>query len=195
MIMKRIMLAALALALALSLPAFPVKAKALCVSRHAAKPAALAASLLPVFERLYEGIPSLSPKEAQWLKEELVAPGKRSDRAFSSREYALLRAKTNSGSLLGGIRFLTGAVKVKPPRSPTDDWLHLVYNLIEDDVDMYLARLVTEGVIQRELMPFYWIFIASTNYGELRLGIRSGRARLARHILVCTLPKVTGIAQ
>lgn len=57
---------------------------------YAADPETLAAAWLPLHERLYAAIPSLSPREQQWLKEEMQSYGKRSVAAHSSRENAIV---------------------------------------------------------------------------------------------------------
>ena len=68
-----------------------------------ADPVQLAAFWLPKLEHLHAAIPSLSPREEAWLKDELSAPltSDRFRRAISSPEFALRKAKENAGSLLG----------------------------------------------------------------------------------------------
>lgn len=169
----------LALAVVLTLLAFPAKAQYLCVSTYAADPEALAASLLPALERLHAAIPSLSPRQERWIKEEMRADGMRPVRAVSSREYALQQEKLNAGSLLASIQILTKAIEPKVPWSPTKEWLIFAYSLMESDADLYLARLVTERAIQREVIPNEWTALVGVLAGEtfpLRRAIRP-RAR------------------
>ena len=161
---------------------------------HAADPATLAAFWLPEIERLYAAIPSLSPREERWLDEELNA-GR--PRAANSREYAIRKAKLNTGSLLGSLRGLTEVIKPKGPRQPTKDWIFFVYVLIDTDSAYDLARLEAEGVIRREVIPEPWTILEGIFEGQefpLRDAIRTGRSDLARHVLICTLPSVAGIS-
>ncbi len=159
----------------------------------AADPAALAAAWLPPIERLYAAIPSLSPREEGWLEEEMRATPERYLRTLSSREYALREAKQNAGSLLFTIRVLTGVLKPVVPRPPTEDWILFAYTLIDSDSSLYLARLVTEQVIQKEAIPDAWTVWSGMKV-PLQDSIRDGRTILARHVLICTLPSVLGVS-
>ena len=102
----------------------------------------------------------------------------------------------DAGSLFYSIRVLAKVIEPRKSWSPTEGWLFFAYTLIEYDADFYLARLVTEGVIQRENIPFEWSAFASglKKHEDLRNAIRWGRADLARHILICTLPTILGIS-
>lgn len=162
-----------------------------CGSLYPADPAALAAELLPELERLYAGIPALSPREEQWLDEEMAASADRAKRAISSREHALREAKIDAGSLLGVVR--QSILKGHNQAELTKGWIRFAHTLIDDDSSLYLAGLVAEKVIQREAIPEDWTLWegASTS---LQNSIRWGRIGLARHVLICTLPSVLGIS-
>ena len=113
--------------------------------------------------------------------------------AVSSREWAIQYAKRDAGTLLYPIRVLT---KVNEPRkswSPTEGWLAFASALIDYDAEIYLARLITEGVIQSEDIPLEWRALTSL---KARPGsaIRWGRSHLARHVIACTLPTILGIS-
>lgn len=184
--MRRTLTAALVLALL----AFPARAQDMCGSSYAADPAALASVWVPSLERLYAAIPSLSPKEEQWLQQEMRGDGQRPVRAVSSREYAMQQAKLNAGSLLGSIRRLT---EKRDGAEQTRGWMLFAYTLIESDASIYLSRLVEERVIQREALPDEWTVFASGTF-PLKEAIRQARTSLARHVLICTLPTVMGLS-
>lgn len=180
----------LAFALILVLLAFPAKAKDWCETVYPADPAALAASLLPSLERLNSSIPSLSPREEQWIKEEMAASGQRQLRAISSREYALQQAKYDANSLLGLIRRLTG----KHDQADRErSWLWFAYSLLQTDSAFYLAKLVADRVIQREAIPQKWRLLEGAQF-TLARSISSERRILAQHILICTLPTVMDLS-
>ena len=155
-----------------------------------ADPTTLAAAWLPDIERLYEAIPFLSPKEERWLKEELGSV--RAARATGTLEFALREAKLRAGAELALVRRLTEELDGS---AQARDWLWLAHSLVEADAAIYLARLEAEGVIQRDAIHFHWKFLAGAESGAtLQEAIRWGRARLARHVLGCTLPSVLGIS-
>ena len=178
----------IAAALFLVLLASPARTQDRCGTLFAADPAALAAAWLPSLERLYEGIPSLSPKEEQWLQEEM-RDAQRAVRAVSSLEYAIQEAKLNARSLLVLIRrFIDEHDRTEQTRS----WLFFAYTLVEIDTSLYLARLVEERVLQREAIPDDWTVFARSF--PLQDAIRHGRTIWARHVLICTLPTVIGLS-
>jgi hypothetical protein len=154
-------------------------------------PVVLAAAWLPLFERLNNAIPSLSPRETQWLKEERQASdAQRSHRALRSREYALQEAKRNADVLLSQVRQLT---EKRDTAAQTRGWLMLADILIEPDADHYLARLVEERVVDRKALPWHWPKYWDT-FDDIKMSIRGGRTRDAQDILRCALPSVLGVS-
>ena len=157
---------------------------------HSGDPSELAKALLPEIERLEAAIPSLSPREEEWLKGELNQKDlRRSLRATDSREHVMRVAKWNAGSLLGSLRVLTKAVTPRVQERQVDQWAFFVYTLIEDDAGVHLARLERDGVIKSDSLPQFWTMIGKTG-APLADSIRMFRSMLARHILICILPKV-----
>jgi hypothetical protein len=164
----------------------PAMAQDLCgpqwpYGTRGADPVALAAAWLPLLERLSDSIPSLSPREAEWLDAEMRGDGGRSVRAVSSREFALQRVKNNTSSLLASTRNLLNEKRTSAQK--TQDWLFFAYNLIDEDSDLYLAGLVTEKVIPLKALPEEW----KSPGTPLQESIRWARMGLARHVLICTL--------
>lgn len=186
------------LAAILILLAGPTLARDACgpqiVPAYPADPTALAAEWVPVLERLDAAIPSLSPREEQWLRDEMAsASGGRYMHALNSREFALQAAKRDVSGLLSMLRRLQ---EVSDQSQRAKAWLLFAYGLIEYDAALYLAWLVAEKVIQLESIPTEWTLLAVIA-GKNKLEpdvIRGGRTRLARHILVCTLPAVLGVS-
>ena len=146
--------------------------------------AELAAAWASPLERLYESIPALSPKEEQWLKEELLAAGNRMRQAMSTLEFNIDGAKKNAGKLLGSIRHLTDQ---HDRTEQAQSWLAFVLALTASDADRWLARLVEEGVIQRQAIPSHWTASATVGL-SLQDTIEEGRKFWAIHVLGCTLP-------
>lgn len=161
-------------------------------NRFAANPTTLAAAWVPLLEPLSAAIPSLSPKEEQWLREEMRGGGRRSVRAVSSREYAIQQAKARADAELTLMRRLT---EERDRVAQARDWLWFAYSLIDTDAALYLARLEADGVIQRDAIPWNWRAFARGKGGAtLQKVIRWGRTGLAKHILRCTLPTVIGVS-
>ncbi len=153
-------------------------------------PVTMAKAWLPLLKRLYEAVPSLSPKEEKWLRQEIGMHGQRSIRAYDSREYAIQKAKQNTGSLLFSIRRL---IVAEGQLELIRLWRFFAYTLIDSDAALYLARLVYDKILQREAVPFSWKIYSEGN-ANLRIPILVARTQLARHILICTLPKISGVS-
>jgi hypothetical protein len=165
------------------------------VSPHPADPKALVEAWLPPIERLYSAIPSLSPREEQWLgdEEQFWLSGTNPERwyrAMRSTTYAIKQAKLDVGSLLGSLRVLSGRVEREEPRSTVEDWALFAYTLIEYDAPAYLARLQEEGVIQSAEIPQDWTVFHEPGF-PLDEALRARRLAFARHILVCIIPQVS----
>lgn len=146
---------------AVALLAPPAAAQDACVEPdylgrdlYAADPTALAAAWLRELERLYAAIPSLSPREEQWLREEMVGSGDRFLRAVSSREYAMWYAKLDVGAF---IKLLRRALEGDQTEQ-TKGWIWFIHHLLGDNSEPYLARLVREEVIQLDAIPDAWTF-------------------------------------
>lgn len=156
----------------------------------AANPMVLAKVLLPQFERLYEAIPTLSPREEQWLDNEMNRlDAVRWKRANDSRENSIWRAKLDAGDLLGTIRVLSKAVVPQLPERPVVVWTHLASALIDDDGSLHLARLEAMGIIKSDSLPQHWTMWGTTGR-PLRESIQDVRVMLAKHILTCIVPAV-----
>jgi hypothetical protein len=142
---------------------------------------ALAKYWVEAFERLDSAIPSLSPREQQWLEQEMSASdGQRRVRAVGSREYAIRQAKLDSANLLAIVRSLSEG-KWRP--SARTGWIFLANSLIDQFADQHLERLVRDKVIALEALPRSWSVWADAN----RVGwVRYGRVGLAQHVLSCT---------
>ncbi len=113
----------------------------------------------------------------------------RMSQAVESREYALQQARLDVDSLFASLRILTKVLEPKEPRPAWFDWAFLAYTLIGYDSASTLARLESEGVIPRAAIPKHWIIFAGEGL-SLPTAIRAARTTLARHILICILPKV-----
>jgi len=158
----------------------------------AADPIALAQVLLPQIERLHEAIPALSPREEQWLDNEMNRlDAVRLKRAIDSRENSIRRAKWDAGGLLASLQLLNKVVTPQTPERPVVMWANFVSTLIDDDGSLHLARLAALGVIKSDSLPQHWTIWGSTGQ-PLRDSIQDVRVMLAKHILVCIVPKVAG---
>ena len=169
------------------------EAAPVCGSIYPADPAKLAKSLEPVFDRLNDGVPSLSPKEKQWLKDELASSDtNRWLKANRSLEITQQRVKTDATSLAISIQILTGSfLPPKQQMTPREQWRFIAYTLIDSDAALLLARLVAKGVIAKDAIPTAWKRFADPGKGyPLSSAIRDSRLGLARHILICTLEKL-----
>lgn len=156
----------------------------------AADPAALAQVLLPQIERLHEAIPALSPREEQWLDNEMNRQDAvRLKRAFDSRENSIRRAKWDAGGLLASLQLLNKVVTPQTPVRPVVMWANFVSTLIDDDGSLHLARLAALGVIRSDSLPQHWTIFGSAGQ-SLRDSIQGVRVMLATHILVCIIPAV-----
>lgn len=165
--------------------------KKLYGDRYSVDPAKLAAAWLPELERLSAAIPSLSPREEQWLENELTSEiVERIRHVYSSREYAMRYAKRNVHSLLILMNRLN---KRQDITAQTRDWLWVIHSLIDSDSAYYLAGLEAEGVAQRRAIPVDWTILTGLGL-NLEEAIRHGRIRLANHILACTIPSVLGFS-
>lgn len=159
---------------------------------YAADPTVLAKALLPQIERLYEAIPTLSPREEQWLDDEMNRLEHiRRQRAIDSRENSIRRAKSDAGDLLGTLRVLSKVLVPQPPDRPVVLWTHFVSALIDVDSSLHLARLEALGVIKSDSLPQDWTMFGKTGQ-SLRDSIQAIRVILAKHILVCIVPAVAG---
>lgn len=160
---------------------------------------------LSSIQRLYEAIPSLSPREEQWLMEMGAIPDLKSkddpywrakggvtfekqNRAQGSLEYSIWDAKRDAGILRMHLQVLLKIINPSPPRHPAVDWGHLAHSLLDRDAALQLARLEAKGVIPREVIPVPWSILANADY-PLQNAIRDQRLTLARHILFLLIPK------
>jgi len=155
---------------------------------YAANPKMFAEAWLPQIERLYTALPSISPREEQWLAAESNDP-QRHLRAIRSSTYAIKEAKLDVGSLLGSLRVLSEHVKPAEAMSAVERWALFAYTLIDDDAALHLARLVTDNLVERSTIPERWILWAGPDF-PLDDSIRAERTNLARHVLVCVIPQV-----
>jgi hypothetical protein len=155
-------------------------------------PAELAAYWIHPIEDLYSTIPTLSPKEKRWLDEELGKNDRnRTLWALDSREYTLRMARLDIGNLLASLRVLN---KLDPPgqgESLAQRWRTFVYDLIDYDGPLYLAKLVTDDIIEPNQIPKDWSWLSGiASDFTLQESIRANRLVLARHILACVMPKL-----
>jgi hypothetical protein len=155
-------------------------------------PSKLAAYWLRPIEELNSTIPTLSPKEKQWLDEELSKDDRsRTLWALDSREYTVRMARQDIGNLLDSLRILNRLDEPRQGETPAQRWRRLVYDLIDYDGPLYLARLVTDGIIEKNQIPKDWSWLAGiASDFTLQESIRANRLVLARHILACILPKL-----
>jgi hypothetical protein len=193
--MKRILVLTLAF-LAVASPAWGVDR--LCGGVYQeAHPKKLALFLHPQFEKLYNAIPSLSPKEEEWLNEEMVAPGRRSVRVLSSREYTQRTAKRDAGSLYATLGIITGRLRKDNPPHEATSWLRLAYWLAShrDNLPFDYVQLVEKKLLDWEMLPYQWRFMASSSglSADRVRAIHWGRSMLATHIISCILPAVIGV--
>ena len=112
----------------------------------AADPTTFGAAWVAPLEHLSAAIPSLSPKEEQWLQEEMRVDVRRAARAVSSVEYAIQKAKGFADFELSLMRRLTEG---RDRAAQARDWLWFAYILIDVDAAVHLVRLEAKGVIQR----------------------------------------------
>lgn len=159
------------------------------VGTYPADPEALAEIWLAPIERLYAAIPSLSPREEQWLNDESADP-ERYLRAARSSTYAVKEAKLDVGSLLGALRVLSGDLQPAGEMTGVESWAFFAQILIDYDAALYLARLETEGILDRTAIPKDWTILAGLDF-PLEASIRSQRVALAEHVLACIVPQVS----
>jgi hypothetical protein len=155
---------------------------------YAASPKVFADAWLPQIERLYTALPSISPREEQWLTAESSDP-QRHLRAIRSSTYAIKEAKLDVGSLLGSLRVLPERVQPAEAASSVERWALFAYTLIDYDAALHLARLAEENIVERSTIPERWTLWAGSDF-PLDQSIRAERTNLARHVLVCIIPQV-----
>ena len=155
----------------------------------AADSSAMASAWLPAFTHLANAIPVLSPREASWLKEEEASgSAERMLRAIESRENSLNEARQNALFLQMLMQNIaTGRDNAVLIRG----WLKVVFSLLRSDWPYHLTRLVADRAIPREALPKGWEVIAQKDdFKSLQMHITSGRDRLSRDIVMCTLPSL-----
>ena len=96
-------------------------------------------------------IPSLSPREEQWLDEEMREPiSERAIKAVESREYSGKKGRLDAKNLDHALR----EISAEHERAELiRKWLRYSYMLLESDTAYHLARLVTDKVISRKDLP------------------------------------------
>jgi hypothetical protein len=142
---------------------------------------ALAKYWVEAFERLDSAIPSLSPREQQWLEQEMSGDGQRRVRAVESREFAIRQVKLDSGNLLAIVRALSEGTWRPSART---GWIFLANSLIDRHAEYHLERLVRDKVIAFDALPGSWTL---GNPGSVASSVRYGRIGLAQHVLSCSL--------
>lgn len=157
-------------------------------------PAQLAAYWIRPIEDLYSAIPTLSPKEQQWLDDELAKDDRsRTLWALDSREYTVRMARLDIENLLTSLRVLNKLDPPRPGETPAQRWRYFVYDLIDYDGPLYLAKLVTDDIIEQKRIPKDWSWLTGiASDFSLQESIRANRLVLARHILACVMPKLGG---
>lgn len=157
---------------------------------YSSDPRKVAQFWLEPIERLYTAIPVLSPREEQWLDDELKQGDmNRYSRALQGTEYTIRSVRDDVRSLLASLRLLTGKIKSTSKESPAEQWRFFTYTLIDYDAAVRLTKLVAKKVIERKSMPEAWSFFEGDGF-RLDESIRASRMNLARHILICILPQV-----
>lgn len=183
-------------ALILALGSFPARAGDFCghlwslSDFTSVDPATLASAWLPPLEHLYAAIPSLSPKEEEWLQAEINRSPESTRRAISSIEYAIRNAKRDAASMFASMREIQKQDETKQVRN----WILFTYTLMDEEAGFFLSRLVSEGVMPLAAIPDEWTLWTHSGTVTLADSIRHSRITLARHILICTLPEVAGIS-
>lgn len=152
-------------------------------------PSALAEFWLERFELLSDAVASLSPREEQWLQDEVnQSDSQRVARAMRSQEYAIREARRDADNLLS-LRLVTGDT-VPPVEMPAImNWSFFVSALLDYDAPVHLARLASEGLVDEAAFPSAWTVLAGGGF-PLEESIRAARTNLARHIVVCVIPQV-----
>jgi len=136
-------------------------------------------------------IPTLSPQEKQWLDEELSRDEQsRTLWALDSREYSVRMARLDMSNLLTSLRMLNDSDELPEGESLSRRWQRFVYDLIDYDGPLYLAKLVTDHVIEQKQIPRDWSWLTGiASEFTLQESIRANRLVLAQHILSCILPQ------
>ena len=154
-------------------------------------PKQLAAYWIKPIKQLSTVIPTLSPQEKRWLDEELSKDERsRTLWALDSREYSVRMARLDMHNLLTSLRRLNELDKLPDGESPERQWQRFVYDLIDYDGPLYLAKLVTDDVIEQKQIPRDWSWLTGiASDFTLQESIRANRLVLAQHILSCILPQ------
>ena len=99
-------------------------------------------------------------------------------------------ARLDTGNLLTSLRMLNDPDELPDGESPERQWQRFVYDLIDYDGPLYLAKLVTEDVIEQQQIPRDWSWLTGiASEFTLQESIRANRLVLAQHILSCILPQ------
>jgi hypothetical protein len=150
---------------------------------------ALSRAWLPAIEKLARAIPTLSPRETEWLNSEKAAGGDRLMRAISSSEAAQQSAKQEAQELF----LLVGNLARALDRDGQARILILIQqNLLKTSTVDALVEIVTRSIITRESLPYTWISFSIFG-GSLERSVIDGRALMALDIARCALPAVLRI--
>lgn len=128
---------------------------------------------------LNDGIPELSPRDSEWLDNEIKIGGK--DIKNSKRWLDAMRSKERK---LRDVKQWTNSMMIRTKfwKDTPADWMFLsLYFLRQSETDA-LISLVNAGVIKREILPIEW-----TVFGDEAITAR--QMYYARAIIGCNLPK------
>ena len=128
---------------------------------------------------LNDGIPELSPRDSEWLDNEIKIGGK--DIKNSKRWLDAMRSKERK---LRDVKQWTNSMMIRTKfwKDTPADWMFLsLYFLRQSETDA-LISLVNAGVIKREILPIEW-----TVFGDEAITVR--QMYYASAIIGCNLPK------
>ncbi|HCP78655.1 MAG: hypothetical protein CML16_04440 [Pusillimonas sp.] len=164
----------------------------LCQGSHLAhKPQDLAKSLLADYSALYNSIPTLSPAEQKWLKEESMANSvNRRVRAANSREDALETAKGLLESIKASLEYAAGH-KPQPHVNASITWSFLSADIIDYRLLESISRLVAMNELPQASIPTSLNHFADPFWEmSFEKGLTITATQLAEHILRCIMPQV-----
>jgi len=161
-------------------------------NRFSSDPKTFAETLQMEFSKLVEAIPTLSPREMDWLEAELKAnDGTRAVRAVSSKEYAIRQVRTHAVSIRDGLQQLSGSRPIASVH-PSIQWSFLTAALIDWGFQENIDRLVLASVISKSAIPSHWMAYNGSPFNyRVRESISIHFTRVANHVLTCLMPQVS----
>ena len=156
-------------------------------------PVHFAEILLKDFKSLQKVLPILSPKDEEWLNNELNSNDvNRHLRATNSTQYSQDYLTKQIGNLIVSLEFISGARKFKTSRpAKSIQWGFLTAFLTRETMELgfHIKRLIDLKAIQKSSIPE--TFLMQSNYFTTTESFAFYLLARVDHILFCIMPQVT----